>query len=182
MHPELLNNSLFLKYYSQWQSNPASIVFVPISEYFMKYGMLDEAVKICESGISHHPSLVTGHMMMAKIRIRRLEYTEALDSVKKILEVIPDHSEAKSLEAEIISFGQGSVPVKVEDLRQDFPVDQSQQYVPRRVPSWETVTMANIYSAQGHRDRAREIYEAILKRDPHNDAARRGLEFVTSAG
>ncbi|NLD28578.1 MAG: tetratricopeptide repeat protein [Myxococcales bacterium] len=42
--------------------------------------------------------------------------------------------------------------------------------------------MANIYSAQGHRDRAREIYEAILKRDPHNDAARRGLEFVTSAG
>jgi hypothetical protein len=48
-----------------------------------------------------------------------------------------------------------------------------------RIPSWETVTMANIYSAQGHFDKAREIYESILSREPANEAAARGLRLIS---
>ena len=52
----------------------------------------------------------------------------------------------------------------------------------QRIPSWETVTMANIYLAQGHLERARGIYESILLRDPQNEQARRGLEELARMG
>ena len=62
MHPDLLNNAPFLRYYSQWQENPKSMVFAPIAEYFRLYGMADEAIKICLEGLLNHRSCL-GHRL-----------------------------------------------------------------------------------------------------------------------
>jgi hypothetical protein len=45
-------------------------------------------------------------------------------------------------------------------------------------PSWNTVTMANIYASQGHFEHARQIYRTILTSEPDNTAARKGLEAL----
>ncbi|MBT3182493.1 MAG: hypothetical protein HN337_08320 [Deltaproteobacteria bacterium] len=261
MHPELLNNSLFLRYYSQWQKDPTSVVFVPIADYFMRYGLIEDATNICKQGVEKHPSLISGHIMMAKICIEKKEWAKAVDSVRRVLAIVPGHgvamdlmnivdtnrgvkrSDFENIKA-VISTSSESVPdptvistpaplsapistvevdvkpeteVSVEpepeletnlelesmpeiDLQSEVdtklsveadPISESEVELkvktgsvqevetkrPRQ-PSWETVTMANIYSAQGHHARAREIYEAILSREPENIDAKRGLEYL----
>ena len=44
-----------------------------------------------------------------------------------------------------------------------------------------TITMADLYAAQGLHDDARHIYESILARDPHNQMVRSKLESLTPA-
>ncbi len=71
MHPNLLNNSHFLRYHNQWQENPTSILFAPIAEYLISYDLLDEALKICLAGLVHHPKMVSGRLVLAKIYFRQ---------------------------------------------------------------------------------------------------------------
>ncbi|OQX74184.1 MAG: hypothetical protein B6D59_03245 [Campylobacteraceae bacterium 4484_4] len=44
----------------------------------------------------------------------------------------------------------------------------------------QTLTLAEIYAKQGYLEEAREIYRAILKREPENEAARMALEELSS--
>ena len=50
---------------------------------------------------------------------------------------------------------------------------------PQAVP---TVTLAEIYAAQGHKQRAIETLERVLEREPEHGAARALLEKLTDAG
>lgn len=175
MHPELLNNSLFLKYYSQWQKDPTSIVFAPIAEYLMHYGMLDDAARVCEHGIERHPGFISGHLVMAKIHLKRNNLTAAGESVRKVLSIVPDNKAALDLQGNIRALAETKEPAPAPAIELKTAATE------QRVPSWETITMANIYSAQGHHDRARKIYESILSRDPGNEDAKRGIDLLPDA-
>lgn len=176
MHPELLNNTLFLKYYKQWQDNPASIVFAPISEYFLTYGMIDEAFKVCREGLKIHPDLVSGKIVMAKIHLKRGNWEEAEEELHSVLMSVPHNKIAKRVLQEIAAArasedsGLAGYAGKEEDLR-----------LSEIEPSWNTVTMAGIYASQGHVEHARQIYMAILKNDPGNEAAKHGLEKLSDS-
>ena len=180
MHPELLNNTLFLRYYRQWQQNPSSVVFASIAEYLLNYGMLDEAIKVLREGLKRHPGFVSGHLVMAKVHIKRGNWEEALESTQRVLKIVPENKVAKELAQAVEVFSaevRRPSEMKTEELLDDaetvdYAADES------RIPSWETVTMANVYSAQGHYIRARKIYESILKRDPMDEAAKRGLDTL----
>lgn len=175
MHPELLNNSLFLRYYRRWQENPSSVVFAPISEYFLRYGMIDEALHVCREGTKQHPTLVSGHLVMARVYLARGDHDRAMQSVRTVLSIVSDNESALELKRHIEDSSGG----KPSDAgSQHAKVAPFKRRETGRIPSWETVTMANIYTAQGHYDRARDIYNSILSRDPGNEAARKGLEFL----
>ena len=45
-----------------------------------------------------------------------------------------------------------------------------------------TVTLGELYLAQGHRREAAEIFEQVLRADPGNRRAREGLESLRSRG
>lgn len=151
-------------------------MFVPICEYFLRYGMIDEASYICVEGTRQHPDLVSGHLVMAKVHIAKGDYDKAMQSVQAVLSIVSDNESALELKRYI----ENSSP------RPDVSESHQAKVVPikrretRRIPSWETVTMANIYTAQGHYDRARNIYNSILSRDPGNKAAIEGLEFLST--
>ncbi len=156
MHPDLLNNSTFLRYYSQWQENPTSIVFAPIAEYFRLYGMVDEAIQTCQVGLKQNPQLISGHLALAKAYLDKKENEKALLHLDFVLKTIPNHEKALEL------------------LKNHFvpppPVS------PPKSGAWETLTMAKIFAAQGHVDKARHVYEVILKREPENQEAKKGLQ------
>jgi hypothetical protein len=179
MHPDLLNNSLFLRYYKQWQDNPSSVVFAPIAEYLLMYRMVDDAFKVCREGLKHHPSLVSGRLAMSKIHIARGNWEEAEAELAQVLSVVPQNPTAQRLLEEVRAFRreerateppQHAAPLGTEHETAEHPVP----------PSWETVTMAGIFASQGHHDRARAIYRTILERDPENEAARRGMATLPS--
>lgn len=176
MHPELLNNSQFLRYYKQWQDDPQSIVFAPLAEYFLKFGMMSEALGLVREGLKKHPDLVSGRIVMAKIHIAHGNWEEAEEELSKVLGIVPENEAAKNLlndvtqkrQMEDIMVFRGEKKITTRPARYSLDGDLS----------WNTVTMASIYVAQGHRERARIIYESILKRDPENRAAREGLEAI----
>ena len=159
MHPDLLNNSLFLRYYRQWQDDPTSVVFAPIAEYLLRYGLIDDALKVCREGLRHHPRFVSGRLVLAKVHLTRGNWEEAEEVVQAILEDEPRHDGARSL------------LVRITEARREEAREED-------VGVWRTVTMAQILLAQGHRDRAHRIFESILQGEPHNDAARQGLRAL----
>lgn len=171
MHPELLNNSLFLRYYQQWQQNPASIVFAPIAEYFLMYGMIDAAFKVCREGIKKHPTLVSGRLVMARIHLKRGNWDEAEAELRNALEVAPQNQTARALLRDIERL----------QLEEDAAAPASAAPVVPQGASWNTVTMAKIFAEQGHPEKARQIYHSILTSDPANQAAREGLAVLGQA-
>lgn len=184
MHPDLLNNSVFLRYYKQWQDDPSSIVFAPIAEFFLKYGMVDEAQRICHEGLRRHPQLVSGRIVMAKVHLRRGNWEEAEEELRVVSAIVPGNEMIQKLREEIgllrsrdhppakeVPPGRAFVPLADQPLPESPPAEAG--------PSWSTVTMAGIYAAQGHAEQARRIYESILRSDPTNEAARQGLAQLT---
>jgi len=184
MHPELLNNSLFLRYYRQWQDDPSSIVFAPIAEFFLKYGMLDDAFKICREGLKRHPGLVSGRTVMAKVHLKRGNWEEAEEELRTALSVAPTNASACALMADIsaIRERERASGVEIHRARAFVPLKPEgvQEHRPEAGPSLKTVTMAGIYVSQGHLEQARVIYKAILASDPTNEAARKGLAALPS--
>jgi tetratricopeptide (TPR) repeat protein len=172
MHPDLLNNSLFLKYYRQWQDDPSSVVFAPIAEYFLMYDMLDAALKVCREGLKQHPNLVSGRIVMSRIHIRRGNWEEAEAELNRVLSVVPENQMARGLIREIDARRSEERVVAPSAGRMEHsPAARNME----SLSSWNTVTMAGIFASQGHLEKARGIYRAILDRDPDNEAARIGI-------
>lgn len=205
MHPELLNNTHFLRYYRQWQDDPNSIVFAPIAEYLLSYGLIDQAFRVCREGLKRHGSLISGRLVMAKIHFKRGNFEEARDELQKILRIVPDNQNANEMMNMVDKELNIVVPIvdlrkeKAEARKEVVQEDRTNQYLAldrlsirgqmfaaiERVeestsfyPSWQTITMAQVYAAQGYVNRAKGIYKAILSRDPANEAAKKGLKEI----
>lgn len=162
MHPELLNNSIFLRYYNQWQEDPTSILFAPIAEYLQIYGMVEEAITVCQEGLKHHPNLISGRLALAKAYLKKKEFAKAREELRPILQQIPKQPKALEL---------------LESIEKEITVELPP---PKKVMNWETLTMAKIFAAQGHRERAREVCHAILKREPANKEVQQALAQLES--
>lgn len=228
MHPDLLNNSTFLRYYQQWQRNPESIVFAAIADYFLRYRMIDEAAEICQHGLKRFPQLISGRLVLAKIFIAKESWDEALSELHFVLSLQTEQQEALNLIAQIkqqladvgpietmveaheaiaeVSRGESSfalpaeepiieeviaapvleekpepiLPKRVKAAQEESPVDDDSgiEILPSR---WKTLTMAQILFSQGHHHKAKQIYLAILARDPQNQAAREALANLSVA-
>lgn len=166
MHPELLSNFIFLRYYAQWQEDPTSVVFAPIAEYFISVGQYDEAIAICRQGLEHNPEMVMGQVALAKAHFRKKDFPHAREILVRVLRAHPQQPKAAEL-MELMD--QAEAPAMVEAP-------------PPKKSSWETVTMAKIFADQGHVDQAKQVYQTILERDPSNEEALNGLKQLQSTG
>lgn len=189
MHPELLNNSLFLRYYNQWLKAPNSVVFASVADFFLMYGKIDEAMQVCREGLKHSPDCVSGRLVLTKTHLMRGNLDEADEELRRVLDIVPSHTKALELrtEIELAKRGEARTPVMKSTIDEmsalATAMSQDQQTTTdddtaELLPTWQTITMAKIYSSQGHQDKAREIYRAILSRDPTNEAAQSGLDAL----
>lgn len=173
MHPELLNNSLFLSYYQKWQRNPDSIVFASIAEYFLKYELVEDAFKVCKEGLKRHPNLATAHILMARIHLAREDKEAAEEELRFALRIAPGNNNAQNLLNQL----EGGKTPSLTETPQISPEIIEDDPIPAE---WETVTMAKVYSSQGHMDEARRIFQTILDREPENEEARQGLAAINA--
>lgn len=161
MHPDLLSNFIFLRYYAQWQEDPASVVFAPIAEYLIGVGQYDDAITICRQGLEHNPEMVMGQVALAKAHFRKKDFSHAREILRRVLLAQPNQHKA----AELMEL-----------------MDQQEAPPPQKISSWETVTMAKIFAEQGHTEQAKQVYQTILSRDPGNEEALNGLKHLQSGG
>ncbi|PIR20233.1 MAG: hypothetical protein COV45_06680 [Deltaproteobacteria bacterium CG11_big_fil_rev_8_21_14_0_20_47_16] len=94
MHPDLLNNPAFVRYYDAWQQNPASIVFAPIAEFYCQYKLYADARRICEAGLKSNPQSVLAHYTMARTYVCTREWHAARHEAQWVLARVSGHTGA----------------------------------------------------------------------------------------
>lgn len=204
MHPELLNNPTFVRYYEAWQQNQGSLVFAPLADFLCQYKLFAEARKVCETGVKHNPNSVLAHYCLAKAYTFTREWHSARHEAQWVLARVTDHEGAldvlqkveqsqtpvkqmmvkpERIVAAMEAAGGSSSPLSSVAAEEVAPLPKpimpdTPKMTPksdRKTVPWQTVTMAKIYAQQGHYFKARTIYKTILSRDPQNAEAQAGL-------
>ena len=178
MHPELLNNNLFLRYYKQWQSNPSSVVFAPIADFFVSYGMLDDAIKVCKEGLKRNPDLISGHIVLARAYIAKGDIIQATKILDELAEIAPNNRLVLKLKSSLQLSNKPKEVEKKSHIDRTASNDTPPNDAKASNLPWETLTMADIYISQGHYEKAKRIYKSILNREPDNEAAKTGINRI----
>lgn len=64
-----------------------STIFVSLAEAYRKMGMLDEARKVVDAGLAHHPDFSPAHIVLARIQCQQGDYTGSEASFKRALQL-----------------------------------------------------------------------------------------------
>ncbi|MDO8494826.1 MAG: tetratricopeptide repeat protein [Deltaproteobacteria bacterium] len=196
MHPELLANPLFQKYYERWQEDEGSIAFAPMAEFLLRYKEFDRCIEVCLNGLKYHPELITPRLTLAKAYVQTGETDKAREELAMVLQQSPQSREALAIldsvadqiaektmavpAASALSVSPEGIPLgqRLRVTRASFfqQSDSSQASVDKFV----TLTMAKIYKSQGHVEKAREICELILAKEPKNSEAQQFLSQLGS--
>ncbi len=67
------------------EKNPKSFLFARLADMYLDEGRSEEALRLCQEGIKHHPSYVTGHFILAKAHLARGEQEEAEAALKRVI-------------------------------------------------------------------------------------------------
>lgn len=111
---------------------------------------------------------------MAKVHLTRGNFEEAKEELEFALKISPINKQAKDLLDKVQSRQQ--IPSAVSIMENVIKEEEESEIL----PEWQTVTMAKIYAAQGHTQRAEQIFHSILEREPENEDAHRGLASINS--
>ena len=86
--------------------DPASLVFIQLSEALRRQGQLEVAFKIALRGLERHPRDAEAHDLVARIAVDRRDFGRAIEEWETVLRITPGHVGAmKGLG--YISFQQG---------------------------------------------------------------------------
>ncbi len=93
------------------------------------------------------------------------------------VEIAAPDSEAVRID-EIGEEGQ-DVDEAFEEVIEEDMIDE-EEFEPQQTMPVATATLGSLYLDQGHEEKAREIFEDVLTREPENEAAREGLYSLQS--
>lgn len=184
------------RYRSLLDQNPASLVFAALVEALRKRGAHEEALEVGRRGVDRHPEYVGGLLALAKVHYDLGKSTEALAFVDRILRQSPENLAALRLRG-TIEQGRGNLAQATKlykRILELYPKDTATQDLLRsleertaalRAPNSRdddaediqlaTMTLVELFAAQGYRKRAREACERILKAEPTREDVMRKL-------
>ncbi|MDO8643775.1 MAG: hypothetical protein Q7S00_02265 [bacterium] len=168
----LIEDPNFHRYWQVWKNDKHSIVFVPLAELFLRYGLKTEAEEICQQGLLLNPNSVSGRMVLARIHLEYGNRDKVQELVYDILTRSPQNEEAKKMMDQLSSGEEEEVdPTRGADPAWEADSAPKKGIAKKSSRPWETVSMAEIYAAQGDSQRARQICESILQGNPANKRA-----------
>jgi tetratricopeptide (TPR) repeat protein len=71
--------------------DPASIAFAALAEELRKAGEHDEAVRVCQAGLEHHPAYLSARVTLGRALLQLERYSEARAELEFVLEAAPDN-------------------------------------------------------------------------------------------
>jgi tetratricopeptide (TPR) repeat protein len=182
------------------QRDPSSLAFAQLADLYRKVGRTRDAVALCHDGLARYPHYTTARLILAKALMAAGELAEALTELGKILDVSPKDLEAHRLAAEIHR-RRGHIDAAVTHLETAGRLDPGDREsrvllgLLRGVGTAEatglvhvlrdevflTATFGTACLEQGLVDEAAHVFTQILRKDPHNNDARTGLEAALRA-
>jgi len=93
--------------------DPASIAFAPLAEELRKAGEFDEAVRICQAGLEHHPAYLSARVTLGRALLQLERYPEARIELEYVLHAAPDNLLAQKGMNELLE-REGEAPLMTE--------------------------------------------------------------------
>ncbi len=87
----------FQEYLRRFREDPTSRIFAPLSEAYRRMGRLDDAIAICQEGLSHHPDFYGGRVALARCFLDKREFVLAKYELEKVVHVVPENLLAQKL-------------------------------------------------------------------------------------
>ena len=184
------------RYQSLLDQKPDSLVFAALVESLRKKGRLEEALTVGRKGVSRHPDYVGGLLALSKVHYDLGKSSEALELVERILQHSPENLAALRLRG-TVEQGRGNLAAATEiytRILELYPKDLATQNLLRsleertaalKAPNSRdddseelrlaTMTLVELFAAQGYKKRAREACERILAIEPTREDVMRKL-------
>ena len=177
-------------------AHPGSFLFARLADAYLQADKLNEAVEICEQGLAHHAEYTNGHLIMARCYARLGLRDQATVEYQRTLQIDGDHMagllnlgdmyyEGKrmnrarhcyqhALESDPLS---ETVLNRISSLTHHGSPPAPKQETPvipagaefERHETISTVTLAEIYAAQGLTEKAVYMYRRVLTRSPDRE-------------
>ncbi|MBN1594897.1 tetratricopeptide repeat protein [candidate division FCPU426 bacterium] len=189
------------EYSKKLNSNPESLVFVPLAEAYRKSGMLDEAIETCLKGLQLHPSYMSARMVLGRAYMEKKMYEEAETEFRKVASADVNNIMAHSLLgqnymkqnkfADAIKEYQKVLTLNPDDMTAQQMLNKALELARQtnapRVPAEtdktaadndrkKTISRAEAFSQQGDIENAIKLYQMILDADPENLVVRQRLK------
>lgn len=164
------------------QQYPSSAAFFPLASLLWENGELDHAEDLLKSGLSTYPNYAAAGVLLGKILISKGDHAQAARFIAKALEIAPWNISGQRLLAECYQkegdAEAAQIALKTANMFEadkvisqyvvaDTNVDNASVVEPESELS-EVITpaLAELYLAQGHLDKARDVYERLLESTP----------------
>ena len=164
------------------QQYPASAAFFPLASLLWEKGEVDQAENLLKGGLATYPNYAAAGVLLGGILLSKGEHEQAARFIAKALEIAPWNISGQRLLAECwrkkgdeeaaqvalrAAEVFGADEVSPQSAITDSDVDSSSPVVPEEeLDAVATPALAELYMAQGHLDRARDVYERLLESDP----------------
>ena len=164
------------------QQYPSSAAFFPLASLLWEKGEVDRAENLLKGGLATYPNYAAAGVLLGEILISKDEHGQATRFISKALEIAPWNISGQRLLAECWRkkgdeeaaqvalraaemFGAGEV--SAQNVITDSDVDSPPPVVPEEeLDAVATPALAELYMAQGHLDKARDVYERLLESEP----------------
>ena len=114
------------------QKDPASIAFAQLAEEFRRAGKYDEAVHICRTGLTRHPTYLSARVTLGRALIELEQYEEARAELEYVLQAAPENLAAIRGLAEIHQ-RRGERPHVEESLAEPPTIEQAGETSPDEI-------------------------------------------------
>ena len=187
-----------IRYYeARLTRESTSQAFAALAEAYRRGGRIDEAIELCQRGLTRFPTYSTARFILAKALLDRGDLAGARREIERFLDGEPDHEPALRIAAEC-ALRLGDPKAALAHLRRLAILDPQDRGVQGQLRALEvaaggvagvdgglwplltddtfaTVTLGDLCVTQGLLDEATAIFGRILLRKPDHEIARARL-------
>ncbi|HEX3928539.1 MAG TPA: tetratricopeptide repeat protein [Gemmatimonadales bacterium] len=171
---------------ARWEERQEATVFAALADGLRKRGAFEQAEAVAMRGVARWPEYLPGYVALARIHRDAGHPDAAAAALRAGLARVPDHPVAlEELEQLTPLSAAPEDPLEHSTLSAETALESdalvyadagdSEDDLARDADPVVTESLAMLYHGQGHLDRALEVFEALIARDPGNTglAARR---------
>ena len=86
---------------ARYRENPKGRNFAPLADAYRKAGLIDNAIELCQAGLTLHPDYVSGHIVHGRCLVDKKDDVGAEAVFRKVLELDPENILALKVLAEV---------------------------------------------------------------------------------
>ena len=86
---------------ARYRENPKGRNFAPLADAYRKAGLIDNAIELCQAGLTLHPDYVSGHIVHGRCLVDKKDDAGAEAVFRKVLELDPENILALKVLAEV---------------------------------------------------------------------------------